>query len=200
MGDHNSDRAHPYKLVVFGSGGVGKSSIVLRFVTDTFSHEYLPTIEDCYRKTCSVDGKTAFLDILDTAGQEEYNALRDQWVREGRGFLLVYSIDNKQSFEEIESFRDRILLVNEDKDGKVPMVLVGNKCDKEDEREVNKEEGQTLADKYGIPFVECSALKPINCTEVFDKAVREIRRLDETVTTNAPARRGKSFWSFCSIL
>ena len=82
-----TSRLNPYKIVVFGSGGVGKSSITLRFVTDTFNSEYLPTvcshvcilpwtavqqIEDCYRKNCVVDNKTAFLDILDTAGQEEY--------------------------------------------------------------------------------------------------------------------------------
>ena len=89
---------------------------------------------------------------------QEYNALRDQWVREGRGFLLVYSIDNKQSFEEIDAFRDRILIVNEE-DHSVPMVLVGNKCDKEEDREVSTAEGNALAAKFKIPFVECSALK-----------------------------------------
>lgn len=201
MGDHKeSDRLNPYKLVVFGSGGVGKSSIVLRFVTDTFSSEYLPTIEDCYRKTCTVDKKTAFLDILDTAGQEEYNALRDQWVQEGRGFLLVYSITSRQTFEEIPGFRDRILIVNEDE--AVPMVLVGNKCDMEDDREVSTEDGKARAAEYGIPFHECSALKSINCNEVFSSAVREIRRLDDTVAEQQQQSKGKSggFFSHCLIL
>ena len=93
---------------------------------------------------------------------KEYNALRDQWVREGRGFLLVYSIDSKQTFDEIQTFRDRILLVNED-DQKVPMVLVGNKCDMEECRQVSIEEGRALADSFNIPFVECSALKVWVC-------------------------------------
>lgn len=185
------DRLNPYKLVVFGSGGVGKSSIVLRFVTGTFSSEYIPTIEDCYRKTCPVDQKTAFLDILDTAGQEEYIALRDQWVREGSAFILVYSVLSRQTFEEIPNFRDRILLVKEDET--IPMVLVGNKIDLETERQVTSEEGRELASEYGgVPFVECSALKALNCDEVFHEAVRQIRKMDEKVLeedpTNAPKR------------
>jgi small GTP-binding protein len=114
--------------VVFGTGGVGKSSLVLRFCTDMFSEEYLPTIEDCYRKTFDVDGITSFLDILDTAGQEEFSAARDQWVREGHVFILVYSIASLQSFRELEIFREHILNVKDD--GKpVPIVLVGNKAD-----------------------------------------------------------------------
>lgn len=164
------------KITVFGAGGVGKSSVTLRFVTDTFNSEYLPTIEDCYRKNVEVDGKPAFLDILDTAGQEEYSALRDQWVREGKAFLLVYSCTSRQSFEEIPQFRERILMVNEDED--VPMVLVANKCDLEHERQVSYQEGKKLADQYGgIPFIECSALKSINCDEVFHAAVRQIRNV-----------------------
>eukprot|EP00456_Euglypha_rotunda_P041426 TRINITY_DN3214_c0_g1_i15.p1 TRINITY_DN3214_c0_g1~~TRINITY_DN3214_c0_g1_i15.p1 ORF type:complete len:174 (+),score=29.66 TRINITY_DN3214_c0_g1_i15:93-614(+) len=152
-----NDRLNPYKVVVFGSGGVGKSSVTLRFVTDTFSAEYLPTIEDCYRKTTLVDGKAAFLDILDTAGQEEYSALRDQWVREGKAFLLVFSVTSRQSFEEIPNFRERILLVNEDEI--VPMVLVGNKIDLESERKVTKEEAERIAKQYkNIPYVECSEI------------------------------------------
>lgn len=193
-----SDRLNPYKLVVFGSGGVGKSSIVLRFVTDTFSTEYLPTIEDCYRKTCLVDQKTAFLDILDTAGQEEYSALRDQWVREGRAFLLVYSVASRQTFDEIPQFRERILLVNEDE--VVPMVLVGNKCDLDQERQISTQEGMNLAQDYGgIPFVECSALKSLNCEEVFYEAVREIRKMDASVAQEKSVEK-TGFFKFCSIL
>lgn len=193
-----SDRLNPYKLVVFGSGGVGKSSIVLRFVTDTFSTEYLPTIEDCYRKTCAVDQKAAFLDILDTAGQEEYSALRDQWVREGRAFLLVYSVASRQTFEEIPQFRDRILLVNEDE--VVPMVLVGNKCDLDEDRQISTEEGATLAQDYGgIPFIECSALKSLNCEEVFYDAVREIRKMDDSQAQEKKVEK-TGFFKFCTLL
>jgi len=142
-----------------------------------------------------VDDKIAYLDILDTAGQEEYSALRDQWVREGRAFLLVYSCSSRQSFEEINGFRERIAMVNEDQ--VMPMVLVGNKCDLDAERKVSTEEGQKLANSYGdIPFIECSALKGIRCSEVFYAAVREIRRMDDLNSKTKEVK--KSSW--CMIL
>jgi GTPase KRas protein len=195
----SNDRLHPYKVVVFGSGAVGKSSITLRFVTNTFSFEYLPTIEDCYRRTTSVDNCTAFLEILDTAGQEEYNALREQWVSEGRAFLLVYSVASKQSFLEVNAFREKILLVNEDE--KVPMVLVGNKCDLENKREVSFEEGVALAKEFGdIPFIESSALNGLNCTEVFHAAVREIRKADDSISFQDKKESDGGLFSWCSIL
>jgi GTPase KRas protein len=102
-------------------------------------------IEDCYRKNTLVDDRTAYLDILDTAGQEEYTMLRDQWIRGGHGFLLVYSVNNRRSFEEIGDFRDRVLQVKEAETA--PMVLVGNKCDLAAERTVTFQEGKSLADK-----------------------------------------------------
>ena len=79
----------------------------------------------------------ALLDVLDTAGQEEYSAMREQYMRTGEGFLLIYSITSRQSFEEIMTFQQQILRVK-DKDF-FPIILVGNKCDLADEREVSKE-------------------------------------------------------------
>ena len=89
---------------------------------------------DSYRKQCVIDDEVALLDVLDTAGQEEYSAMREQYMRTGEGFLLVYSITSRQSFEEITVFQQQILRVK-DKDY-FPMVVVGNKCDLEGEREV----------------------------------------------------------------
>jgi small GTP-binding protein len=114
-----------------------------------------PTIEDSYRKQVTIDDETCLLDILDTAGQEEYSAMRDQYMRTGQGFLCVYAITSRSSFDEISSFREQILRVK-DAD-KVPMVVVGNKCDLESERQVSKAEGQDLAKSFGCPFLETSA-------------------------------------------
>lgn len=100
------------------------------------------TIEDSYRKQVTIDDETCLLDILDTAGQEEYSAMRDQYMRTGQGFLLVYAITSRSSFDEIAAFRDQILRVK-DKD-KVPMYLVGNKCDLEQERQVTTGEGKNI--------------------------------------------------------
>lgn len=94
------------------------------------------TTADSYRKQCVIDDEVALLDVLDTAGQEEYSAMREQYMRTGEGFLLVYSITSRQSFEEITTFQQQILRVK-DKDY-FPMVVVGNKCDLEGEREVSR--------------------------------------------------------------
>eukprot|EP01084_Bolivina_argentea_P056829 103936_1 len=89
-----------YKIVVLGGGGVGKSALTIRLVTDNFLDEYDPTIEDSYRKQVEIDNRPALLDILDTAGQEEFSSMQDQWMREGKGFLLVYSITSTATFDE----------------------------------------------------------------------------------------------------
>jgi len=99
--------------------------------------EYDPTIEDSYRKQVTIDEETCLMDILDTAGQEEYSAMRDQYMRTGQGFILTYAITSRQSYDEINTFREQILRVK-DADA-VPMVIAGNKCDLEDERQVSDE-------------------------------------------------------------
>lgn len=127
-----------YKLVIVGGGGVGKSALTIQLIQNHFIDEYDPTIEglfnlpkdamskslrtDSYRKQVSIDDETCLLDILDTAGQEEYSAMRDQYMRTGQGFILVFAITSRSSFDEIASFREQILRVK-DKD-KVPMILV----------------------------------------------------------------------------
>lgn len=92
---------------------------------------------DSYRKQCVIDDEVALLDVLDTAGQEEYSAMREQYMRTGEGFLLVYSITSRQSFEEIMTFQQQILRVK-DKDY-FPIIIVGNKCDLDSERQVTKQ-------------------------------------------------------------
>jgi len=163
-----------YKLVIVGGGGVGKSALTIQLIQNHFIDEYDPTIEDSYRKQVTIDDETCLLDILDTAGQEEYSAMRDQYMRTGQGFILVYAITSRTSFDEIASFREQILRVK-DKD-KVPMVLVGNKCDLETERQVTTGEGQDLAKSFGCPFFESSAKLRINVEETFYQLVREIRK------------------------
>ena len=122
----------------------------------------------------TIDEETCLLDILDTAGQEEYSAMRDQYMRTGQGFLCVYSITSRASFDEIRSFREQILRVK-DAD-KSPMVLVGNKSDLEQERQVTTGEGGDLAKEFGIPFLESSAKTRVNVEEAFFQLVREIRK------------------------
>ena len=99
--------------VVLGSGGVGKSALTFRLITDSFVVGYDPTIEDDYRKQITIDGQVERLDILDTAGQEEYNSMRDMWYQSGEGFLLVYSITNRSTFEELDEVYKEILMAKD---------------------------------------------------------------------------------------
>jgi GTPase KRas protein len=106
---------------------------------------------DSYRKQCVIDEEVALLDVLDTAGQEEYSAMREQYMRTGEGFLLVYSITSRQSFEEIMTFQQQILRVK-DKDY-FPIIVVGNKCDLEHERQVSKQGILFLFSHSKLPHV-----------------------------------------------
>ncbi|KAJ1644554.1 RAS1 protein [Coemansia asiatica] len=166
-----------YKLVVVGGGGVGKSALTIQFIQAHFVDEYDPTIEDSYRKQCTIDGETAMLDVLDTAGQEEYSAMREQYMRTGEGFLLVYSITSRNSFEEMPTFQQQILRVK-DRDY-FPMIVCGNKADLENERQVAMQEGMDISRAFGCPFLETSAKTKTNVKEAFYTLVQEIRRYNK---------------------
>lgn len=166
-----------YKLVVVGGGGVGKSALTIQLIQNHFTEEYDPTIEDSYRKQVNIDDETCLLDILDTAGQEDYSAMRDNYMRSGQGFLLVYAINNRSSFEEVAAFRDQIHRVKDS--DKVPMVMVGNKLDLDEQREVTQQEGQELAASYGCAWMETSAKARIRVEDCFYEVVREIKKANK---------------------
>lgn len=188
-----SDRQ--YKLVVVGGGGVGKSALTIQFIQSHFVQDYDPTIEDSYRKQCVIDDRVAHLDILDTAGQEEFSAMREQYMRTGEGFLLVFSVTDRSSFDEISKFQIQILRVK-DKD-EFPMILVGNKSDLENERTVTNAEASELAKKMKVGYTETSAKLRTNVESSFYDLVRCIRRSNETndQTVKPPKKKGK-----CTIL
>ncbi|KAJ3436333.1 ras-like protein rasd [Anaeramoeba flamelloides] len=163
-----------YKIVVVGGGNVGKSELTIQFVQSTFNAKYDPFIEDSYRREIEIDEEACLLDILDTAGQNEYSAMRDSYMREGDGFLLVYAINSRNSFDEVSIFREQITQTKESED--VPMIIVGNKSHLENERQVSIGEGADLAKSFNCPFMETSAKTRTNVKEVFIGLVREIRK------------------------
>ncbi|CAH1169824.1 unnamed protein product [Phaedon cochleariae] len=163
-----------YKIVVLGDGGVGKSAVTLQFVSHSFLDYHDPTIEDSYQQQAVIDGEPALLDILDTAGQVEFTAMRDQYMRCGEGFLICYSVTDRHSFQEALEYRKLIQKVRASED--TPLVLVGNKFDLHVQRKVTTEEGKTLARQFGCPFYETSACLRTYVDDAFHTLVREIRR------------------------
>jgi GTPase KRas len=174
-----------------------------------FVETYDPTIEDSYRKQVVIDQQSCMLEVLDTAGQEEYTALRDQWIRDGEGFVLVYSITSRNSFIRIQKFYNQVQRVKESTHpnsptgasylptqmnssplygGPAPVMLVGNKSDKHNEREVSSQEGQALAKELGCEFVEASAKSCINVERAFFDVVRQLRRQRQSPSKNAGSK------------
>lgn len=154
-----------FKVVVLGSGGVGKSALTVQFVSGHFMEKYDPTIEDFYRKEIEVDNCPCVLEILDTAGTEQFTAMRDLYMKNGQGFVLAYSITAQSTFNDLQDLREQILRVKDSEE--VPMVLVGNKCDLEDERVVGKDQGLNLARQFSnCAFMETSAKAKIGVNDV----------------------------------
>ena len=165
-------------IYVIGMGGVGKSSITLRFLNNVFVEEYDPTIEDSYQKTIVVDGIDEKVEIVDTAGQEEYDTMRDCWARNGDAFVVVYAIDDRNSFDEVESRIQELKSYKQD--AVFPMIIVGNKCDLKNLRQVTFDEGKNLATSWDCPFIETSAKNSENVNTSFYTVIREHRHMETT--------------------
>ncbi|GMR40911.1 hypothetical protein PMAYCL1PPCAC_11106, partial [Pristionchus mayeri] len=163
-----------YKLVVIGGGAVGKSSLTIQFFQKQFIDYYDPTIEDQYIQHCEVDGQTVIMDVLDTAGQEEFGAMREQYMRSGKGFLLVYSVTDRKSFEEAGRLYRQVLRVKDKEE--YPVLLVANKIDMVNQREVSQQEGKAMADDLRLAYIETSAKDPpVNVDAAFHELVRIVK-------------------------
>ncbi|XP_041370707.1 GTP-binding protein Rit1-like isoform X2 [Gigantopelta aegis] len=194
----NTKGRKKYKLVILGDGGVGKSALVIQFVCHKFQEYHDPTIEDAYEHQCKLDGEAAHLDILDTAGQPEFTAMREQYMRNGQGFVICYSITDRRSFDEVMAYKkliDRVRVQD------IPIVIAANKCDLEERRKISAEDGTALARSLGCPFYETSAVLRQCVDDVFHGLVREIRRKEREAheameKQNQKRNRLKRFQSF----
>eukprot|EP01084_Bolivina_argentea_P119884 212526_1 len=188
------------KVVVIGGAETGKSGLIVKLITDQFMSTYDPTIEESYRKILSVDGEDILLDILDTAGQEQFASMEEFWYREGEVFLIVYSITSERSFNQIKHFAAKICKEkqfslpnpngrtqsnsqnNNEQNSLKPFILIGNKCDLTDKRKVTTEQGEELAKLWNVPFFECSCLTEHNLDKMWEETVRYGKRLSEVPT------------------
>ncbi|KAK0138013.1 Ras-related protein O-RAL [Merluccius polli] len=189
-----------HKVIMVGSGGVGKSALTLQFMYDEFVEDYEPTKADSYRKKVVLDGEEVQIDILDTAGQEDYAAIRDNYFRSGEGFLLVFSITEHESFTATVEFREQILRVKAEED-KIPLLL----SDLEERRQVSVDEARGKAEEWGVQYVETSAKTRANVDKVFFDLMREVRgkKMSENKDKNGKGKNKKNKKSFkerCCLL
>ncbi|CAM9664404.1 GTP-binding protein Di-Ras2-like [Lethenteron reissneri] len=168
------EQSNDYRVVVFGAGGVGKSSLVLRFVRGTFRESYIPTVEDTYRQVISCDKSICTLQITDTTGSHQFPAMQRLSISRGHAFVLVYSIASRQSLEELRPIYEVICSLKGDTEA-VPIMLVGNKCD-ETTREVQTTEGEAQAKAWRCAFMETSAKMDYNVRELFQELLNLEKR------------------------
>ncbi|XP_005348358.1 ras-related protein Ral-B [Microtus ochrogaster] len=181
-------------------GGLAVTGMARGFM---FVEDYEPTKADSYRKKVVLDGEEVQIDILDTAGQEDYAAIRDNYFRSGEGFLLVFSITEHESFTATAEFREQILRVKAEED-KIPLLVVGNKSDLEERRQVPVDEARGKAEEWGVQYVETSAKTRANVDKVFFDLMREIRakKMSENKDKNGrkSSKSKKSFKERCCLL
>ncbi|KAF9891183.1 Ras- protein rsr1 [Aspergillus nanangensis] len=174
-----------YHIVVLGAA---------QFVQNVWIESYDPTIEDSYRKQIEVDGRQCILEILDTAGTEQFTAMRELYMKQGQGFLLVFSITSMSSLNELSELREQIIRIKDDEN--VPIVIVGNKSDLEEDRAVPRARAFALSQSWGnAPYYETSARRRANVNEVFIDLCRQIIRKDlqgNSKAPEAPARKWES--------
>ncbi|KPI84765.1 putative GTP-binding protein [Leptomonas seymouri] len=160
-------------IVVVGGGGVGKSCLTIQYAQGHFVEQYDATIEDVYRKAITLDNVPAVLTVVDTAGQDAFHAVRDQHLRKGKAFVLVYSITDAESFSHIRRIYSSLQRARMGRP--TPCVLVGNKVDEEAYREVSHHSGAQLAAEINAPFLEVTAKDNRMCEQVFEKLVHTLR-------------------------
>jgi len=178
-----------FKLLLIGDSGVGKTCVLFRFSEDAFNATFISTIGIDFKiRTIDLDGKKIKLQIWDTAGQERFRTITTAYYRGAMGIMLVYDITNEKSFDNIKNW---IRNIEEHASQDVEKMILGNKCDMNDRREVTKERGEELAIEYGIKFMETSAKASINVEEAFYTLARDIKaKMEKKLEFQNPPRPG----------
>ncbi|KAL9641817.1 hypothetical protein ABK040_011802 [Willaertia magna] len=185
-----------HTIGIFGPFAVGKTSVTVQYIEKKFSEVHDPTIEDYFETSRDIFGIVCNITILDTAGQETYSSLVSDAMNDAEGFILVYSITDKESFEKVKKLREKITMVQ---DNNVPMILVGNKCDLEDQRQITKEEGENLSKEFNCSFIETSAKTGFHIDELFEQIILILRKKkklplkkDESVNASSSSVNGNN--------
>ncbi|KAF7665486.1 hypothetical protein LDENG_00141300 [Lucifuga dentata] len=185
--DQNFD--YMFKILIIGNSSVGKTSFLFRYADDSFTPAFVSTVGIDFKvKTIYRNDKRIKLQIWDTAGQERYRTITTAYYRGAMGFILMYDITNEESFNAVQDWSTQIKTYSWDN---AQVLLVGNKCDMEDERVVATERGRQLSEQLGFEHFETSAKDNINVKQTFERLVDIIcERMTETLDNNDPAITG----------
>ncbi|XP_051744066.1 RAB3D, member RAS oncogene family, b isoform X1 [Ctenopharyngodon idella] len=186
--DQNFD--YMFKLLIIGNSSVGKTSFLFRYADDSFTSAFVSTVGIDFKvKTVFRNNKRIKLQIWDTAGQERYRTITTAYYRGAMGFLLMYDITNQDSFNAVQDWATQIKTYSWDN---AQVILVGNKCDLEDDRLVPTEDSQRLAHELGFQFFEASAKDNINVKQVFECLVDVIcDKMNESLDRDGPVSNHK---------
>ncbi|EDO34944.1 predicted protein [Nematostella vectensis] len=165
--DQNFD--YMFKLLIIGNSAVGKTSFLFRYADDSFTSAFVSTVGIDFKvKTVFRNDKRVKLQIWDTAGQERYRTITTAYYRGAMGFILMYDITNEESFQAVQDWSTQVKTYSW---ANAQVILVGNKCDMEEERVVSYDRGKQLADQLGLEFYETSAKDNTNVKKVFERLV-----------------------------
>ena len=172
MKDVSDNYDQLYKIIIIGDTNVGKSNILGRYVNNEFKEDTKSTVGvEFGSKKLKIENSLIKLQIWDTAGEERYRAITSAYYKGSKGCFIVYDITNPQSFEDIQKWYEEIIRSG---DKGVSVILVGNKCDLENERKITKEMGKNKAKEMNCPFYETSALNNTMIEEVFKIIAEDI--------------------------
>ncbi|EPX74734.1 GTPase Ryh1 [Schizosaccharomyces octosporus yFS286] len=180
MSDNYSFSLRKYKLVFLGEQSVGKTSLITRFMYDQFDNTYQATIGiDFLSKTMYLEDRTVRLQLWDTAGQERFRSLIPSYIRDSSVAIIVYDITNHNSFVNTEKWIED---VRAERGDDVIIVLVGNKTDLSDKRQVSQEEGEKKASELKIMHMETSAKAGYNVKQLFRKIAQMLPGMENVET------------------
>lgn len=161
------------RLVFFGAAGVGKTALIQRFLQDRFENKYTRTVEELHSREYNTDGAKIRIEIMDTSGSYSFPAMRKLCILNSDAFALVYSIDNPESFEEVQRLREEILELKGEKFA--PITVVGNKIDLENQRLLATGEIMPIVElDWNASFVEASAKSSENVMGVFQELLQQV--------------------------
>ena len=153
-------KTEDFTIVVLGKGTVGKTSLIFQYIKKSCPTDHDPTVEDSYTTQIrTYTGEERQFKILDTAGEDDYQTMIDEWIKAANGFLLLFAINDKESFEALKA---KVVRIKKNNKGDLPIILVGNKCDLESSREVEKQSAVDYAKSIGAKYYETSALTDQN--------------------------------------